>query len=339
MLKGLRDILNKVKFDADFGLNDRIQNLPDRDLLDIVRNPYGYRRKTIDCAQIEAEKRGISNVVFKTGKSKFDEQKDLIRGLKANYVASIILIVLIALTVAGFIYEINYGLLLSLIGLCFLLYKRVQLANRKARAVVFLRREEVPRSTVLYLRSFKDDNTASRMVGWSTEEEHIASVFQEVAPFVTVGLSKSELPETGAARFYLGEKWKDEVLELIDEAIILVLRIGEGEGFLWEAEQVFRGKVISLERIVLLVPYDTKGYERFREHLERLAQITLPPSPTGHMVGSIIGYIYFLKDCTPVYMPFRRLPGTGGLRELPDARRNFKYSFKPFFDQIGIEQP
>jgi hypothetical protein len=99
------------------------------------------------------------------------------------------------------------------------------------------------RRPVLYLRSFHDDNRTvettqptvivDKQVDGDFEQE-IASIASIYGPFVCIG-EPGVQPTSGAARdYYEGEAWREEVLKLMSEAVIIVMVAGYTEGLHWE---------------------------------------------------------------------------------------------------------
>lgn len=150
--------------------------------------------------------------------------------------------------------------------------------------------ELTPRSYVLYLRPFRQDRSASGFAyplprshhvntevfrSGRTHEEWLARMFRQFGPMITVGLPGEELPAgSGAWRFYLPrEDWQDPVRELIDNARVILLSAGPGEGTIWEyAEVVRRARHL---RLVVLVT-DPQWYAQFSALTAAVLRAGLP---------------------------------------------------------------
>jgi hypothetical protein len=139
--------------------------------------------------------------------------------------------------------------------LCFALSRKLR---RYARWRALLSVDEArladPRSPVLFLRSFDDDQVslAQTNTPWlvrffdpsavaGTLEELLLREFAYLGPVVAIGKPSDELPPLGAARKYCrGEKWQEVVGSLMDEALLIVVGVGHSEGLTWEIEVIRR---------------------------------------------------------------------------------------------------
>jgi hypothetical protein len=211
------------------------------------------------------------------------------------------------------------------------------------------RREAPPVSTdeftsteqrpVVYLRSFDDDQSAARIRGKLTEEEHLALVLKQIGPFVAVGRPGESLPELGASRVYLGdESWQQAVDQLLRSARLVLIRTGSTTGLGWEVERAVR--VLTPERLVLLV-------DSSRELTGVLARIrTVHPHvrPRIRMgwrsIGSVRGFIAFGDDWQASRL---RVRGAGLYIFCQDqgsswlAAPRFARTLKPVFRRLGIK--
>ncbi len=140
-----------------------------------------------------------------------------------------------------------------------------------------------PRPPVLYLRAFKDDeitsqsgtNLAAARISFTTEEERLARGVKDIGPMVAIGIPTEGLPLTGAARFYVHDsEWRDRVLELMERARLVMLRIGPTEGLRWEFAMA--NWQLPSAKLILLVPAGKAEYEAFREHANLRTRKPLP---------------------------------------------------------------
>jgi hypothetical protein len=214
------------------------------------------------------------------------------------------------------------------------------------------------RPPVLYLRSFMDDAAASGPVlsgppGWVllfpkelvTEEELLARTLKDFGPVVTIGKPSEELRQLGAARMYVSDaEWQEKVSSLIHSSQLVVLRLGQTEGFWWELENAIRQ--MNPHQLVVLVPTIRK--QDARDTIRRRAEALFPkPLPeftraTGmHVgVGSLRGYLYFDPDWTAHYVDMTRriwtiktLPRFLGFGK-PSAK--LKYALQPLYSSHGL---
>lgn len=202
-----------------------------------------------------------------------------------------------------------------------------------------LRRDARPHA--LYLRPFKDDETTSRLLNLSTEEQELAAVMLEIGPFVALGEPGEKFPAPGAARMYVEHQgWQSKVEHLMSRAGLVVARVGNTESFWWEMLTAMR--VLKPERLLLLVPDDQKVYEEFRRRARGVFPRQLPEHEfrstrfdTFKSHISLEGFIYFEPDWTPHLQRFSS----------PNLRQNywepgvptFKTAFRPVYEQLGIE--
>ncbi len=196
------------------------------------------------------------------------------------------------------------------------------------------------RPYVLYLRPFKDDETTSRLLNLSTEEQELATVIHEIGPFVAYGEPGEALPDPGAARMYIEyEGWQSKVEASMAGARLVVARVGTTDSFRWE--MMTAAKVVGPERLLLLVPDDEGLYDEFRQKAGELFPCQLPEhqfrrprfaSFKSHI--SLEGLLYFEPDWTPC---LRRL-------QTPFLRQNywapgvpiFKTALRPIYERFGV---
>ena len=172
-----------------------------------------------------------------------------------------------------------------------------------------------PRPPVLYLRSFHADLEAdqamqgrigARLLPMSvpqnvaTEEEQIAQVMSLYGPFVAIGRPGEHLPQLGAARMYTtDESWQDIITDLLQRSQLIIMRVGETEGFWWEVANA--STLPDPGKIVFLLPTSTMAYEKFQERAQQHLPILLPEtySPEHMTDRSFGGMLWFESDWTP----------------------------------------
>lgn len=165
--------------------------------------------------------------------------------------------------------------------------------------------EDDPRAPVLYLRPFAADAASSRLRGGKTEEEQLAAVLGGIGPVVAIGRPGEELPELGAARLYVSDReWKAAVRDLMDRAILVVMRLGDTDACWWELEQVTAR--VAPESLLLLVPAGGEGYDVLRARADPLLPHPLPDLPRRRRtLGTLEAFVEFDDDWTPGVLPFR----------------------------------
>jgi hypothetical protein len=146
-----------------------------------------------------------------------------------------------------------------------------------------------PRSPVLFLRGFSrdgevfDDPTKLPLLlpqRWSPEEI-VCHILQTVGPVVAVGRPTDRLPRIGAMRLYIKEEdWKPVVKDLLRRCSLVIVRVGQSRGLLWEMRHIVSGGHLP-KAVFMLVdengfPYGRCAYESFRENLQQEVGISMP---------------------------------------------------------------
>lgn len=203
---------------------------------------------------------------------------------------------------------------------------------------------------VLYLRSFVEDDYASRIVhqtfalfyvNGESEEEVLSSIFRKFGDCVAIGLPNEELPPLGMKRLYFSEtEWQCKVLELMSRARVVIVRAGSTESLLWEMQQAIR--LVKPERLLFLLPFPTNpaishreayGYNKFRLELEKLLPCKLPPfNGERPILGDLTGVLYFNHDWTPQVVNI--VPLAGFARGL-SVKTQLKKALKPFIKELA----
>jgi hypothetical protein len=206
---------------------------------------------------------------------------------------------------------------------------REELDTRSGRAAI-----EDLRPPIVYLRSFKADDKAQ--VSHSrpqTQEELLASLFSEIGPFLAVGKPHEVLPTLGALRQYVDEdRWEKVVTELMSRARVIVLRVGETEGLLWEAHRAV-GQVPP-EKLMLLVPLGKRSYESFCRRAQSFFPRPLPDYPTWKFPPtSLQGVIIFGPDWEARFLPFKVALWRGSLA---DPSRSWRIALRPWYERLDL---
>ncbi len=116
------------------------------------------------------------------------------------------------------------------------------------------------RAPLLYLRTFRNDVLdlrrsysvarfflefvlrwfpINRRSGFVRLEEIVGACTSDLGPLVGIGNPNEWLPELGAARIYTADdEWQARISEWMATARILVVLVGQGEGFQWEINQI-----------------------------------------------------------------------------------------------------
>jgi hypothetical protein len=225
---------------------------------------------------------------------------------------------------------------------------------------------------VLYLRSFKEDfltnmidfEDRSLLASFVTEEEYLEQALRRLGPVVAIGVPGEKLPQLGAARIYVEHsEWKARVQDLMKDAILVVLRIGTTENFLWEYKEALDR--VRPERIVLLITHPAQ-YEAFRQLAPQLVTTRpLPaypkyalrrrtfaewfvesvvgllfPQPPGYeskkkarwtpRSWSLSALVYFQSDGSPCFIPLKRP------RRRDTIASSLADAMRPIYQQLGV---
>lgn len=110
---------------------------------------------------------------------------------------------------------------------------------------------------VLYLRSFIDDKTTKKRISFvndvRSEEEVLVEVLSDIAPVYAIGDPKDKKMPLGASRIYVDdEHWKTTVVDMMNRAVVVVLRLGKTDSFWWEVETAMTN--IPLDKVMFVVP-------------------------------------------------------------------------------------
>jgi hypothetical protein len=173
-----------------------------------------------------------------------------------------------------------------------------------------------------------------------TEEEALAAVMTEIGPMVAIGRPGEELPELGAYRIYVprDKDWREEVSNYISAAQLVILRLSETKGLLWELRTAIQHG--EAKRLLLLVPWEQSDYEAFRKEHATEFPAGLPEygaSDSNQWVwfpgktGSLRGVICFWPDWTPHFLPLK-----GSFLYKDTIKVVLKRALIPVFNRLGL---
>jgi len=191
------------------------------------------------------------------------------------------------------------------------------------------------RPPVLYLRSFKDDEIIARAVGFNSVEQEMKLVLSEIGPFIAIAEPGKEPPDPGAARRSVAqERWQEEVIKEMLRSRLVILRIGDSDGFWWEVrEAAIR---VRPERLVFLVPEGKGKYEEFCQRARELLPCQLPEYKTKWSpFDSHGGILYFEPDWTPHLRKFKIVWLRQTFWNLFAAV--LKIGLRPVYEQLGVK--
>ena len=189
-----------------------------------------------------------------------------------------------------------------------------------------------PRPRVLYLRPFEDDKSMSLAVALTSVEQDLCMVLWDFGPVFTFK-GPLEAADTGPARLTVpeGKDWHAEVREQMSKARLVVMRVGNTEGFLWEAR--LAAEILNPEQLLFWVPQGESGFEKFEREAKKWLPRLLPPSWSPS--ASKGGIIYFQPDWTPQFRRFKVAWLSQTFWNLFAA--TLKTGLRPVYEQLDVE--
>lgn len=169
----------------------------------------------------------------------------------------------------------------------FVLNLGLRLQSRSA--IVALR--NTTQAPIVYLRSFKSD------VRWfespqdlllmfllpgrsESYERSLSKAVRGVGPLVAIGQPGEAIPPLGAARLYVqGDQWQKVVAELVAASQLVILRIGDTDGFWWEVEHIVA--TCDPRKVLFFLPPGDRShkYALLRARAEKYFPYPLPEHP------------------------------------------------------------
>lgn len=105
----------------------------------------------------------------------------------------------------------------------------------------------------IYLRSFKNEK--------NKEEKKICSTLRHLFPVYAIGDPNKILQPNGAKRIYLtDELWKETVTDLLNRSKVILLRIGQTEGTVWETNLTLNNEYLKK---TIFIANKQEDYEYF----------------------------------------------------------------------------
>jgi hypothetical protein len=174
------------------------------------------------------------------------------------------------------------------------------------------------RQPILYLRSFDLDEYIGKhrltlrallfAQSQATAEEILAKDLRRCGPVIAIGRPGEQLPELGAARFYVsGERWRDKIAEVVDVVRLVVVATGVTQGLAWELAYLIKN--LPADRLVLWAHPHVKrmnSADREAEWTAFLAALgKLFPKPLPQRLLET-RFIHFDADFNPIAVEPRR---------------------------------
>lgn len=129
----------------------------------------------------------------------------------------------------------------------------------------------------LYLRSFNIDK--------NKEEKLICKMTRNLYPVYAIGDPNRVLQPNGAERIYVTDEiWQDVVKDLSNRSKLILLRIGQTDGTMWEITNIIDSKLIKK---VIFIAYNHNDYHYFTNRINEQMGIRMPimDSPVKHPIA------------------------------------------------------
>jgi hypothetical protein len=134
------------------------------------------------------------------------------------------------------------------------------------------------RKPVLLLRSFGDDKmsmvqapTLGQIKALARMEESIADQFRPFGPLVAIGKPGEKLPELGASRtYYSDSEWRAAALDLMQQALVIVVIAGVSPGLRWELEAIAHAGHHAKLIVLMPEPHRQRRWDILTEELRNV---------------------------------------------------------------------
>lgn len=118
----------------------------------------------------------------------------------------------------------------------------------------------------LYLRSFNIDK--------NVEEKLICKITRNLYPVYAIGDPNKVLQPNGAERIYVTDEiWQDAVQDLSKRSNLILLRIGQTDGTMWEIANIINSNLIKK---VIFIVYNQGDYDYFADKVKERIGIIMP---------------------------------------------------------------
>lgn len=141
----------------------------------------------------------------------------------------------------------------------------------------------------LYLRSFNIDK--------NNEEKLICNMTRNLYPVYAIGDPNKMLQPNGAERIYVtDERWQEAVKELSGKSKLILIRIGQTDGTMWEIANVINSDMIKK---VIFIAYNQDDYRFFSDSMSEKVHVMLPPAEFPDK-GPVAIYFVEENECLTV---------------------------------------
>lgn len=231
-------------------------------------------------------------------------------------------------------------ILLSCIFLSTYFYSNYHRQEKKKKDI--FDRNSIKGPFVLYLRSFIDDKKTGKRISLindiRSEEEVLVEVMSDIAPVYAIGDPRDKKMPLGASRIYVGdEHWKSTVIDMMNKATVVVLRLGKTDSFWWEVETAV--KSIALEKMVFIIP-ESKTFNNVAMLYKILLDNNINISNLNINIekkyqGSISSFLFFDKDGNAISKEVKAPRLTRVVLSYENILRNTLYEFRQKFGLVS----
>jgi hypothetical protein len=230
----------------------------------------------------------------------------------------------------------------------FLLQYGKRLAAEDAASV--LARDKRP--MVLILRAFAVDKKGF-FSGAGSElnlEQNLVSILSSIGPVVAVGRPGEPLAPSGAARLYIqNENWKHKVIQLMDEAKVVVLvlfsenlslKAHAYEGFRWEIQEAMRR--LDPRKLLIILPAATRlvhSVGSYSFHTRKAYRLTRQKSFEAYacLIRSALPYQLPVSVEKAHFLYFNEEGQPNTSRTRAAGLLGFSLALRPFIRELGLK--
>jgi hypothetical protein len=170
-----------------------------------------------------------------------------------------------------------------------------------------------------------------------SKEQTFKDVLEPLGEFMAFGKPKERLRPIGASRIYGSNDWKQEIMEYITQARLIIIRPGKGESIGWEIQTVLQN--VPPERILFYLRFRgrkqnrNEAYKKFRDIVSNACPAKLPEGVQKfhYLLFDANWNVYFLReDNRPLQLISQIMSSSGDI--IVDR-------WRPILSALNIESP
>jgi hypothetical protein len=169
------------------------------------------------------------------------------------------------------------------------------------------------------------------------KEQNFQDAFTSLGRFIAFGKPREWLRPLGASRVYMGDDWKLQIIPLMLQARLVIVRPGTSDSITWEIEELRELKVPP-QRIVFYLKFRgwkkrrEMAYQSFRDHLESQYPTTLPEE-----LGSA-RFLIFDQSWQPQFIEDKNGPNQW-LQQFFSRSGSITDNLRPLLKALDLELP